>query len=77
VAAQAKKVLGYFNNHFHGYAPENALQMMEMLGNVTSHSTAALRRLKLRGKERSSPLNRRVWRLGLDRSSKKAWRAYC
>jgi uncharacterized protein YecE (DUF72 family) len=52
VAAQAKKVLGYFNNHFHGYAPENALQMMEMLGNVTSHSSAALRRLKLRGRER-------------------------
>jgi uncharacterized protein YecE (DUF72 family) len=52
VAAQAKKVLGYFNNHFHGYAPENALQMMEMLGNVTSHSGAALRRLKLRGRER-------------------------
>jgi uncharacterized protein YecE (DUF72 family) len=52
VAAQAKKVLGYFNNHFHGYAPENALQMMEMLGNVTSHSTATLRRLKLRGSER-------------------------
>jgi uncharacterized protein YecE (DUF72 family) len=52
VAAEAKKVLGYFNNHFHGYAPENALQMMEMLGNVTSHSSAALRRLKLRGRER-------------------------
>jgi hypothetical protein len=26
--------------------------MMEMLGNVTSHSSAALRRLKLRGRER-------------------------
>jgi uncharacterized protein YecE (DUF72 family) len=52
VAAQAKKVVGYFNNHFHGYAPENALQMMEMIGNVTSHSSATLRRLKLRGRER-------------------------
>jgi uncharacterized protein YecE (DUF72 family) len=52
VAAQAKQVVGYFNNHFHGYAPENALQMMEMLGNVTSHGSAALRRLKLRGRER-------------------------
>jgi hypothetical protein len=52
VAAQAKKVVGYFNNHFHGYAPENALQMMEMLGNVTPHSSTALRRLKLRGRER-------------------------
>jgi uncharacterized protein YecE (DUF72 family) len=52
VAAEAKKVVGYFNNHFHGYAPENALQMMEMLGSVTSHSSAALRRLKLRERER-------------------------
>jgi hypothetical protein len=52
VAAQAKRVVGYFNNHFHGYAPENALQMMEMIGNVTSRSSAALRRLKLRGRER-------------------------
>jgi uncharacterized protein YecE (DUF72 family) len=51
-AGKAGKVLGYFNNHFHGYAPENALQMMEMLGNVTPHSTAALRRLRLRGRER-------------------------
>jgi uncharacterized protein YecE (DUF72 family) len=52
VAGKAKRVLGYFNNHFHGYAPENPLEMMEMLGNVTSHSSAALRRLKLRGRER-------------------------
>jgi uncharacterized protein YecE (DUF72 family) len=50
-AGKAEKVLGYFNNHFHGYAPENCLQMMEMVGVVTPHGTAALRRVRLRGRE--------------------------
>ena len=51
-AGKAKKVLGYFNNHFHGYAPENCLQIMEMVGTTTTHGTAALRRVRLRGRER-------------------------
>ncbi len=45
VSGKTERVLGYFNNHFHGYAPENCLQMMEMLGIVTQHRTAALRRV--------------------------------
>jgi uncharacterized protein YecE (DUF72 family) len=32
VATKTKKVYGYFNNHFKGYAVENSLQMMELLG---------------------------------------------
>jgi uncharacterized protein YecE (DUF72 family) len=28
VVGKVKKALAYFNNHFHGYAPENALQVM-------------------------------------------------
>jgi uncharacterized protein YecE (DUF72 family) len=44
-ASKAQKVLGYFNNHFHGYAPENCLQTMQMLGIVTPHGDAALRRV--------------------------------
>jgi uncharacterized protein YecE (DUF72 family) len=31
-AGKVKEVYGYFNNHFHGYAVENCLQVMEMLG---------------------------------------------
>lgn len=31
-AKKVKKVYGYFNNHFHGYAPENCLQVLRMLG---------------------------------------------
>lgn len=55
-AGKAKKVLGYFNNHFHGYAPENSLQIMQMLGIVTPHGSAALRRLTYQGKERPAAL---------------------
>jgi uncharacterized protein YecE (DUF72 family) len=29
---KVKKVVGYFNNHFHGYAPENCLYLIEKLG---------------------------------------------
>lgn len=29
---KVKKVYGYFNNHYHGYAPENCLQLIEKLG---------------------------------------------
>lgn len=31
-AKKVKKVYGYSNNHFHGYAPENCLQVLRMLG---------------------------------------------
>lgn len=31
-AGKVKEVYGYFNNHFHGYAVENCLQVLEMLG---------------------------------------------
>jgi len=31
-AKNVKKVYGYFNNHYHGYAPENCLHMLEKLG---------------------------------------------
>jgi uncharacterized protein YecE (DUF72 family) len=30
-----KKVVGFFNNHYHGYAPENCLYMLQQLGLVT------------------------------------------
>jgi uncharacterized protein YecE (DUF72 family) len=31
-ASKVKKVYGYFNNYFHGYAPENCLYLLERLG---------------------------------------------
>jgi uncharacterized protein YecE (DUF72 family) len=32
VKTKTKKILGYFNNHYHGYAPENCLYLIERLG---------------------------------------------
>ncbi len=29
---KTKKILGYFNNHYHGYAPENCLYLLDKLG---------------------------------------------
>jgi uncharacterized protein YecE (DUF72 family) len=31
-ADKVKKVYGYFNNHYHGYAPENCLSLLQKLG---------------------------------------------
>ncbi|MCL7413312.1 MAG: DUF72 domain-containing protein [ANME-2 cluster archaeon] len=42
-------VLGYFNNHYHGYAPENCLDVLEMLGVATPQQREARQRLKTGG----------------------------
>jgi uncharacterized protein YecE (DUF72 family) len=31
-AGKVKKIVGYFNNHYHGYAPENCQYLIEKLG---------------------------------------------
>ncbi len=36
VAARAKVTYGYFNNHFKGFAVENSLRMMEILGTASA-----------------------------------------
>jgi len=38
---KVKKVFGYFNNHFHGYAPENCLSLIERLGLLTEKQRKA------------------------------------
>jgi uncharacterized protein YecE (DUF72 family) len=38
---KAKTVYGYFNNHYHGYAVENCLQVLEMLGVLTQGQSEA------------------------------------
>jgi uncharacterized protein YecE (DUF72 family) len=40
-AKNVKKVYGYFNNHFHGYAPENCLYLIEKLGLLTDEQKRA------------------------------------
>jgi len=37
-----KRVYGYFNNHFHGYAPENCLHLVRKLGIMTEQQVKAL-----------------------------------
>jgi len=46
VAARADEVFGFWNNHYHGYAPENCLQVLEMLGvELTPAQAGAARRI--------------------------------
>jgi uncharacterized protein YecE (DUF72 family) len=40
--ASVKTLFGYFNNHFHGYAVENCLRIMQMIGDLSSGQEEAL-----------------------------------
>ena len=46
VASQANEVYGFFNNHYHGYAPENALRILRMLGVEDAEKNRALSRVE-------------------------------
>jgi uncharacterized protein YecE (DUF72 family) len=46
VASQSETVFGFFNNHFHGYAPENCIQILRMLGIQTQEQARALQRIE-------------------------------
>jgi len=54
VVKKTDRIIGYFNNHFHGYAPENCLQIMKMLGIETLESSNALDRISSRRKGKPS-----------------------
>ena len=47
-STQVKKTFGYFNNHFHGYAPENCATLMEKLGIMTEKQTKAKEKMTSR-----------------------------
>jgi len=46
VASQAPTVFGFFNNHYHGYAPENCLQILRMLGVDDQEKARVLQRIE-------------------------------
>jgi len=46
VRENTKKTFGIFNNHFHGYAPENCLQLMNMLGIANSKQMGTLKQIE-------------------------------
>jgi hypothetical protein len=47
VAAKADEVYGFWNNHYHGYAPENCLNVLGMLGvELTPAQQGAVRKVR-------------------------------
>lgn len=46
VAGKVGKAFGYFNNHYHGYAVENCLQVMEMVGNISAKQADAKNKIE-------------------------------
>jgi len=46
VAKKVDKVFGYFNNHYHGYAVENCLQIMQMIGIINPKQIEAKNRIE-------------------------------
>jgi uncharacterized protein YecE (DUF72 family) len=46
VGKTSQKTFGIFNNHFHGYAPENCLQIMQMLGISNQNHDKTLKRVQ-------------------------------
>jgi uncharacterized protein YecE (DUF72 family) len=43
-----KKIYGFFNNHFHGYAPENCLYLLEQLGLLSEPQKKAKAKSKIK-----------------------------
>jgi len=65
---KSQSVYGFFNNHYHGYAVENCLQVLKMLGKLTERQSAALDRVqrwvaKLPSKPKGPARMRRLSRL--------------
>jgi uncharacterized protein YecE (DUF72 family) len=47
-AKKVKQVYGYFNNHYHGYAPENCLQLLEKLGLLSANQRKVKDKTKIK-----------------------------
>ena len=47
-ANSVKKVYGYFNNHYHGYAPENCLFLLEKLGLLSEQQKKSNNKSKIK-----------------------------
>ncbi|MFQ6052892.1 MAG: DUF72 domain-containing protein [Candidatus Bathyarchaeia archaeon] len=52
---RAKRVYGYFNNHFGAKAVKNAVEMLALLGSATPEQRAALRRIVEHGEGAARP----------------------
>ncbi len=61
IQSSVKNVYGYFNNHFHGYAVENCLRILQMLVGLSADQEEALQRAQshlCKGGERSFGLGK-------------------
>lgn len=45
ISTKTKKVYGYFNNHFHGFAVENVLKMLEKVGGASPQQKEVLKKV--------------------------------
>ncbi len=52
--SQEAEVYGYFNNHYHGYAPENCIDTLDMLGIATPEQKAARQQITEHRKVRAA-----------------------
>ncbi len=50
-------VFGYFNNHFYGYAPFNALQMLEIMERIDNRQKKKLERMKEQYRQQQTTLD--------------------
>jgi uncharacterized protein YecE (DUF72 family) len=59
-AEKTERVYGYFNNHFHGYAPENCIQLLEMMGKATRLQRKVKTRIQdyIAGKQATLPVEK-------------------
>jgi len=54
-AGKVKKIYGYSNNHYHGYAPENCLQLIERLGLLSEEQKKAKAKNAIKQVQLGSP----------------------
>jgi len=66
IEPSVKTTYGYFNNHFHGYAVENALKILQMLGKLTPAQRKALERAKAHLEKGKGPEGLGEWTKGGD-----------
>ncbi len=56
--SQSADVYGFFNNHYHGYAPENCIEVLEMLGIATPEQKTVEQRIS--NYQKSRPVTKAV-----------------
>ena len=70
IEESVKTTYGYFNNHFHGYAIENALRILQMLGKLSSSQQQALDRASAHLERGKGPQGLGEWVRGGDDRAK-------